>query len=169
MFRMSIESLTNSLVRSLLQDKTDHNEGEALHFFYDVSLLSRENGKTYERRVGLHLLYCKSYSYIHVFSATTHSQRRIADVAVGGWKHQSSHDSEWKNTRAFSDLYFQMAHDINDARETDGLTSIAPIVLEQNGHTTVGLFQPPFEWVKVHMTKDPTDPCSYRRMIKVLA
>lgn len=174
MFRIPLDTLTNSLVETLLpHGKSTRPETSALHFFYDVSLLSRVTEPTvtrFERRLGLHLVYVKppGSAYIHVFSAETKAHQRKA-IDVQEWTHQVSHDSEWRHTHAFNAPYFRMAQEINDARVADGFATVAPITMSEEGHTTAGLFQPLFEWVNVHVSKDMSDEHGYRRSLRVIS
>lgn len=164
MLSMQIESLINAIVRQELRGKG--REKEALHFHLDISISHYMDSEHYSERRGLHLLYHlnPSGTYISVFSAVTDSPFTKVDE-VTNWKHECTHDSCWANTRAFADLYFDLAGRINDALFEDGLDKIAP--KDMTEHNSFYLFGPAFDWVPVEVSKDSTDDRNYRRIVKV--
>ncbi len=165
MLSMKIESLVAALVRHELVGKG--RENEALYFNFDLRMGSYTDGESYNQSRGLHLLYQVNpgYSYITVFSGITPSPfDKIKDVKE--WKHECTHDSCWRDIQVFSQVYFEMAKQINEARVQDGLPEIAPA--EMHEHNSFPLFNQTYLWVPVRITKDPNDAHNYRKLVEVL-
>lgn len=166
MLSMRIDSLVASLVRHELVGKG--REDEALYINFDLRLSSHTNeGDSYNQSRGLHLLYHVNpgYSYITVFSGITPSPfGKAKDVEK--WKHECTHDSCWRDIQVFSQLFFEMAKQINAERVEDGLPEIAPAHMHE--HNSFPLFDKMYDWKRVRITKDPNDSNSYRKLVELL-
>jgi hypothetical protein len=170
MLSMKIEDLVSAIVRQELIGKG--REDEALHFSFDISLSYYQDGKSYSKRCGLHLLYHvnPNGSYVNVFSRIDASPFTKVNApqgeGVGEWVHECSHDSCWRNIRVFSTLYFDLAAQINQALIADGFTAVAP--KDMSEHNNSPLFEALYTWVKVKLEKDPTDQYNYRKLVKLI-
>lgn len=167
MLHMRIESFVDRAVRHALLGQG--REKEALYFHFDLRMAHYlPDGGRHSAARGLHLLYHLNpdSSYVSVFSAVRGSPfERI--TAVEEWKHETSHDSVWRDIRVFSQVYFDMAKEINELRVSDGFPEIAPAAMtEHNGFRLLG--DKLYEWVPAEVTKDPTDPNNYRKVITLL-
>lgn len=164
---MRVDGLVAALVRELLIEPKGR-EGEALHFHFDLRMhYGYGYGTTYIASRALHLLYHLSpgYTYVTVFSAVLPSPFDKIDK-VGTWKHETSHDSCWRDIQVFSQTYFEMAKQINEDLMSGGHNEVAPVKMsEYNSFPTFGK---PFQWVPVEVTKDPTCDQSYRKLVKLL-
>lgn len=156
MLSMRVDNVISSLVKQLLTG--DNNN--ALYFHIDCRLYV-DNIRASR---GLHLLYQKNVesSYIHTFSSVMKSPfDKIGQV--DSWKHETSHDSCWRDINAFAYVYFSMADEINSQLPK----AIAPIDMTEfnsfGGLTNASVFQ----WVPVQIVKDKTDPNNYRRIVTV--
>src|ERR1700723_2320616 len=112
MFEMRLDKVVEQIVSTTFAQ--GRREKEALYFNFDLRLWSFEKQEQFYTSRGLHLLYHQqSYSsYISVFSAISPSPfGRMKDIAE--WKHESTHDSCWRDIRGLTDLYFDMANEIN--------------------------------------------------------
>lgn len=169
MLSMRIDNLIARIVRQELFAK-DCSNNDAIHFHLDLRMSYHvADGKSYDDSCGLHLLYHRmpNGSYITVFSATSFASpfRKINEVKE--WKHETTHDSCWRNINAFSKAYFDMAANINSQLVKDGLQEVAPI--EMSEYNDFALFGNAFNWVKVDVSKDPNDyPYNYKRLVKLL-
>ncbi len=165
MLNMRIDCIVGQIVRQELVDK---GRDEALYINIDCRLgFYKVAGETYNQSRGLHLLYHVNpgYSYITVFSGVTDNPfGRIETVPY--WKHECTHDVCWRDIAIFSDVYFQMAGEINARLKTNGQKEIAPIEMHESN--SFAGFDKVFDWKKVQITKDPNDPNNYRKMLKLL-
>lgn len=163
MFEMSLQNLVNAIVDQELARKGNDTHG--LYFSFDPGLsFYSDSGEDYSaKRRGLHLLYQVNagYSYINVFSAVTDSP--FDPISKCEWKHEHTHDSCWRSVNAISDLYFEMAEEINQQLEADGKPRIAPRDMCQYVHTA--LSRNLYSWVPCKVEKDPADPHNYRRIV----
>jgi len=156
-FQISLEHLTNDLVDQLL---IDHGSDKALHFHYDVRMSVYKNGREYRQSRGIHLLYYKpkgypkGYGAVTVFSAVLDNPfDKIDKVEDSSWIHEGTHDSCWKEVKAFFGTYKRMADEINAELEVNGYDSVAPVHMQQ--HNSFALFGKAFQWVDVEVTKEP--------------
>lgn len=160
MLNMQVKDVVNRLVRSLLvgQGRKD----EALYFNFDIRMSVYMDDKSYDQSRGLHLLYHLSphNTYMDVFYGITLSPFGKAQD-VKEWMHAVSHDSEWRNPNLFSEIYFEMASDINKELSKDGRTRAAPVDMYQ--HNGFGWGNSFFEWLLVKVDVDKED--SYRKLI----
>src|SRR5690606_2308211 len=138
---------------------------KGLHLSFDVSLSSYTNSKEYNARCGLHLVYHARTNYVTVFSGIT-SSPFSHPALVQEWKHESTHDSCWRDVNTFSDLYFRNAEIVNTKRQQDGLKAIAPKNMSQN--VFFSRLDSVWSWIPVEITKDPEDEYKHRRILKVL-
>ena len=134
-----------------------------MHFHFNCHLeyYQKEVNKTYGSSCGLHLLYYRDFSsscYKSVFSAITPSPFTKVQL-VPEWKYECTHDSSWRNIQAFSQAYFGLAENINQALEADGLKPVAPIEMYQHCRPQFFDF---YDWIPVEVKKDPTDNNQYR-------
>lgn len=173
MLTIRVETVVAAIVDQELRRKGRNKE--ALHFHFDLGMHYHHtyaSGKveTFSQRRGLHLLYhCNVHStYITVFSAITVSPfAAINKVEDEDWKHEASHDSCWRDIRAFQESYFDMAEDINSALEKKGIEEVAPAAMQE--HNSPAMFgQGLYSWVPVEVSKDPNDERNYRKIVKVL-
>jgi len=159
---MKIETLIAAIVTQELFGKK-----EALHFHFDLDLCHYcKGGKYFSQRRGLHLLYHmeRGSSYVSVFSAVTNSPlTKISDIKE--WKHETTHDSDWRDIGVFSDTYFEMAEKINASLKEAGFEEVAP--KDMTEHNNIPIFAPMYEWVDVRVRKDPDDKYNYRKLIEV--
>lgn len=165
---IEIESLVNNLVEQLLV-KPGGNE-KTLHFGFKCEQAhyhsAQYKGRSYYARGGLHLLYHRlpGYGYVNVFSAIT-SGLDVKIDKVTDWKHESSHDSCWRNIGAFNEVYFGLAQQLNEKLEADGHETVAPMNMTQ--HNGPQLFGPIFSWVNAKVTIDPADDRRYRKLVEI--
>jgi hypothetical protein len=164
MLKIDVRNVVHAIVEQELIRKG--REGEALYVNFDLRMSHHTNNKSYDQSRGLHLLYQVNpgYTYVSVFSAVTDSP--FATIReVEEWKHEVTHDSCWRDTNVFSQVYFDMAEKINAAMKADKRKPIAPKDMhEWHNLGRAGLFQ----WVKVNITKDPNDDRNYRKLVEVL-
>lgn len=136
---------------------------KALYINFDLQLRHYFDGRSYIQKRGLHLLYHYNLG-ISVFSGITDSPF----ASIGGvkkWKHESSHSSCWKEIRIFSDVYFEMAQQINNELKKEGFPAVAPsTMLETNSFRH---FDRMYDIVTVKVSKDKTDSLNYRKTIEV--
>ncbi len=169
MLSMKAEAVVNALVKQLLVEDTDPDETRALHFHIDARMSYHghaEDGESFNASRGLHLLYHSEFRYVTVFSSIVDSPfDRLSQVE--SWKHESSHDSCWRNIEAFAKVYFGMAKEINAALVQKGYPEVAPC--EMHEHNSFAIFGAGvFDWVPVRVTKDPEDRHRYRRIVEVI-
>lgn len=133
MLEMNLETLISGIVNQVLLETPykDRDIKKGLHFGFDVSLSSYVNGKEYNVRKGLHLVYYARTNYVTVFSGVT-EKFFTSPKEVTEWKHEATHDSCWRDIVAFTNLYFDMAERVNEKRVIAGLKSVAPKNMEQN-------------------------------------
>jgi len=165
MLNIKIDSLVGQIVRQELVGKGRKDEGLYLNF--DCRLGNYVGTKTYSQSRGLHLVYHVNpgSSYVTVFSGVTDSPfASIKDVS--NWKHESSHDTCWRDIHVFSEIYFDMAQKINEARMSYGLEDIAPAAMHENN--SFNGFDKAFSWVKVSVTRDKNDINNYRKVLELL-
>lgn len=172
MLSIKVSEVVTAIVRQLF-DKNDADESKrAVHFHFDCMLLSTTKGgsriRQYHASRGLHLLYHRYMSYgttLSVFSAVTDSHFCTVNE-IKTWKHETTHDSVWRDISAFSASYFAMAKEINAARKRDRLKEIAPADME--GHTVPYLFMGGlYEWLPVKVELDPADTYRHKRLITI--
>jgi len=98
---------------------------------------------------------------VSVFSAVLDSPfDKIGEVQE--WKHETSHDSCWKDIQVFFQTYLGMAEEINKELIEEGYQKAAPSNMHQ--HNSFAMFGAPvFSWVGVHRCSS-----SYRRKVQVL-
>jgi hypothetical protein len=165
MFNLPLVSVVNKMVEHELVG--NGRDDEALHFHFDLRLAYYlPKGYKCNASAGLHLLYHlnKGYSYVSVFSAITESPfTKIAGVTE--WKHETTHDSCWRELRTVVNLYFQMAEEINLRLKSSGHKEVAPC--EMTEHNNFALFGKLYQWVPVQVTKDPSDKHNYRKLITI--
>lgn len=169
MFEMRVSSVAEQIVTHHLQAKG--RENEAVYINFDVRLSyfrSVHSSLQFNSSRGLHLLYhqCPGHATLSVFSAVTPSPfDRLKDIAE--WKHETSHDSCWRDVRLYTDTYFLMARQINAQIVEAGGAEVAPAEMNQYcSFAGIGRGNL-FEWVPVEVTKDPNDNHKYRRIVKV--
>lgn len=166
MLEIKVETVAAQLVRHFLVGQG--REKEALHIQFDLGLGSYTDNKSFNARVGLHLLYHlqPERSYISVFSAVTNNPfSKVKEVE--SWRHETTHDSGWRDIGVFSDAYFGLAQLVNLQREAAGLERIAPAKMAN--HSSFGVFvDKVFYWVPVEVFIDPECDRSYRKLIKIL-
>lgn len=165
MLSMHISDTVNALVKQLLIDAGGNEK--ALHFSFDLQLSCydyvNEGGPTYNSdRKSLHLLYylAPKRSYVSVFSATLNNPFSSVN-GITEWSHEITHDSEWRNIRAFVDTYFSMAQSVNDHLVKDGRTTVAPRTMTEHNFTIRNMFQ----WIPATVSLDPTCDRRYRKII----
>lgn len=166
MLNIKLEVLVAALVRQELQEKNGNDK--ALHFHFSCTLGYYTPNKSYDQRRALHLLYYlkPGYNSISVFSAVLPSGWDKIDKVVN-WKHETTHDSEWRSIHTFADVYFGMATAINEAMLSDGLPEVAPITMTE--YNSFPLFHNRvYDWQTVEVSKDPTDDYNYRKLVKVI-
>ncbi len=164
MFEMKIDSLIERVVRHELLSKCTANE--AMYFNFDISLsVYKGDSSSYTERRGLHLLYHSPYgASINVFSSVTENCFASLKDVGNRWKHETSHDSCWKDIRVFSKTYFEMAESINSHLRIHGQAEKAPKDMDQFNCFRDYLFR----WVSVKVSKDPKDTNNYRRIVEIL-
>lgn len=161
MLSMRIDSMLYNLVKQELVGKG--RKDEALHFHFDLRMAYAD----FREFRGLHMLYYlpPGMSYVTVFSAVT-DDPFIKIGKVQEWKHETTHDSCWRDVQTFSNVYFAMADEINKKLEKETGSSVAPC--EMREHNSFRLFGSAFDWVKVEVSRDPEDDRNYRRLVKLL-
>lgn len=163
---MDIRYMVSQLVEHMMYE--NKNRGEiALYVNFDCGLSSYNSEKSYKDRLGLHLLYYlpDNYRSVSVFSGMTSSPFAHRNE-VKNWKHEITHDSEWRNIGIFSKIYLDQANRNNEKRVVDGLKEAAP--RDMHEHNMFGHNEKIFEWVPVRVEKDKSDETSYRRIITLL-
>jgi hypothetical protein len=167
---MRIEHVVAAIVSQVFNDNTmDRDTALALHFHFDCRmsyLVERYDSFRVSASRGLHLLYHQlspGGTYLSVFSAITDSPF-VKAKEVTGWKHETTHDSCWRNIEAFNKVYFGMADEINFAMTAKGLPEVAPILMdEQNSSYMFGQF---YEWLPVKVEKTAGD--HYKKTITLI-
>lgn len=170
MLSMRIDSLVAQIIQHEMlrpQAQPGLRKNAALYLNFDCRMSVYLKDHEYSQSRGLHLLYhvVPGSASVSVFSGLTQSCfGKITEVDE--WKHETSHDSCWRNVQVFSQLYFAMANQINKELVSDGKEEVAPVMMnEHNGFRNLHSL---FEWAIVDVTKDPTDQHNYRRIVKVL-
>lgn len=146
MLSIELSALVEQIVRSELVNNHDRKEvlnttgltvtrreGEAMYLNFDARLsYHHDSVGSFRASRGLHLLYYNSpqYNYVSVFSAVTNNPFAVI-AEVEEWKHESSHDSCWRDINVFSEVYFAMAEEINELLAKEGLEKVAPIEMSQ--------------------------------------
>ena len=170
MLSINISDIAYALVHQELIGKGV--EDEALYLHVDARLSYCENPSVNRAEVfiesrGIHVLYhCpRRNGYVTVFTAVTDSPFARIDE-VKDWKHETSHDSCWRDIGIFNRVYFEMADGINANLKT----KVAPRVMDQACYLSPrGLLKDAlFSWVKVEVIKDPTDSSNYRKLLRLL-
>lgn len=156
-----------NVVYSIVQQELVHKgrDNEALYINLDLRMSYHVGGDAFDQSRGLHLLYsCPTgMSYITVFSGITDSPfAKIGEVKA--WKHETTHDSCWRDINTFSQVYFDMARGINVSLSEEGREAIAPIDMYEGSSFRGNLYQ----WVPIKVTKDSSDRNNYRRMVELL-
>lgn len=162
MFSFGIREVISAIVDHELKGKG--NPDKALHINLDVRISHYTDNESFHESRGLHLLYfCRPHmSYISAFSGITKSPfGSIREVE--SWKHEITHDSGWRDISVFSNLYFEMADNINKKRVEAGLEKIAPKDMHEFNSFPRGLCS----WVPVEVKRDPAD--DYNKFIKILS
>lgn len=172
MFNLPLMSVVNKIVEHELVGKG--RDKEALHIHLDLRMSYYGIHEVFNTSRGLHLLYWVPlrFSYISVFSAVTSSPftkakeietlSKVKELEATGWKHEITHDSCWREIRTVTDLYFEMAKEIMTAMG-DEAKLLAPVDMSE--HNDFALFGSLFDWIPVEISKDPTDPHNYRKII----
>ena len=165
MLEMRVSHVVEQVVRQFLLPTDGGRESEAIHFQFDIDLSYWGKKAEYEfnERAGLHLLYHRKpeCAAVSVFSGLTESPfDRMKEVKK--WKHETSHDSCWRDINVFSQLYFGMADRINAKLEK----KVAPCEMRQ--FNNFAMFNGLFQWVPCEVSYDPDDPHRYRRKIVLL-
>lgn len=171
MLSMRIDSLVAGIVRQILIEGGGKN-GQALHFHFDCRMgyyaHVNDGSESYSAARGLHLLYYlpEGMTYVSVFSGITDSPfDKVSEVK--GWKHESTHDSCWRDdVKAFGQVYFGMAEEINAQLKQDGHPEVAPAAMSE--HNSFRLMGPVFDFIPVKVEKDPEDKYNHRRIITLL-
>jgi len=163
MLSIAINRLANKIVeQELLKKGGRTDEALYLNFALRTSVFTKAN--RYSEMRGLHLLYHmpNGSRSISVFSGITPAAcSLIRDVRE--WKHEISHDSCWRDIRTFSNVYFEMAERINTRLEEDGIEGVAPAdMYNDNDFNMMGEV---FSFIRVSVSKDISDPMSYRKRI----
>lgn len=159
MLSLRLSSVAEAIVHSELIRKG--REKEALYLNFDLRMSLHDKGGDYNQSRGLHLLYhlMPGGGVVNVFSAVTPSPfGKLTDIPQ--WSHDCSHDSCWRDIPVFNKVYFEMAEHINQIRELDGREPVAPKDMHE-WHNIRELYR----WVPAIITKDPTDPHSYRKLV----
>lgn len=165
MLSMRIDSLAAMFVEQFLIG-AGGRDGEALHLHFDLGVSHFTNSGSFHSTRGLHLLYHlpKGRAYVDVFSAVTAKRfSKIGDITQ--WTHECSHDSCWRDTRAFSKTYFEMAEEVNTQLRSENLLEVAPKDMSELNR--FASYHEMFRWVPVTVKKDPTDENNYRKLIEV--
>lgn len=164
MLKIDVRNVVHAIVEQELIEK-DRLE-RALYINFDLRMSHHTNSRSFDQSRGLHLLYHRNSnsSFVSVFSAVTDSPfATIRDVKE--WKHECTHDSCWRDVNTFSQVYFDMANQINDALKEAKLEPIPPAHMhEWHNFGRGGLFQV----LEVKVTKDPNDDRNYRRKVEVV-
>jgi hypothetical protein len=103
-------------------------------------------------------------TYITVFSGITDSPF-AHPKEVKEWKHETTHDTCWRDIRTFSDIYFQMADEVNHKIKKDGYEEVAPARMSEHNYFLVG--GDLYNWLPVKVTIDPQDEYNYRRLVEL--
>lgn len=162
MLQMKVKNVVAGIARQEVQQSG--RENQALYFNFDVRLSCYTDDESYDESCGLHLLYHSKpgFTYVDVFSAVT--ENCFAGIReVEDWKHESSHDSCWRDIQVFSQVYFGMAERINQQLKEDGLSRVAPCNMSQN----IWFQDSAFRWIPVEIEKDRDDDRNYRKLVKV--
>lgn len=163
MFEMRLQNIVNALVEQELVGKG--RKEEALYFSFDLRVETFHSNQRISR--GLHLLYhCyPGTNSVNVFSGVTESP--FEKIRKVDWKHETSHDSCWKNLRCINSLYFDMANEIN-AKEIDAgrweEKELAPINMQWD--TYFQMFNPAFQWIPAVISQDITNESNYRKIVR---
>ena len=166
-----MHTFTNGTDRRQKEGSDGGRDAQAIYLNFDVRLSNYDlehNRFQYTASRGLHLLYHKlrGGSSISVFSAVSSSPfDRLKTIKE--WKHQATHDSEWRRVRIFNDVYFEMAEEVNAQREAAGLAEIAAAEMIQYCVFAGIAEERLFQWVPVSIKKDPEDQYDYRRLITI--
>lgn len=162
MLSMKIESMVNAMVKQELVKKGGNDK--ALHFAFDAGLYYHTGDERYSVRRGLHMLYhlFPGWGSVSVFSAITDDPfAKVTGVKV--WKHETTHDSEWRSANTYTHLYFKMAEEINRQLSAAKKPEVAPAAMEE--HNSPPIFDQMYDWVAVKVTIDPTDTYRHRRLV----
>lgn len=163
MLQINVSNVAEAIVEHELFPRSSTTT--ALHLNFDLRISYHIGNRSYDSRRGLHLLYYvpPQMSYVSLFSGVTASPLSKLHQ-VERWRHEITHDSEWRRANIFSQTYFGMAEEINAALVKDNKPPVAPRDMhEWHSFGRSGLFQ----WVPVKVTKDPQDENSYRRIIQL--
>jgi len=163
MLKIDVRNVVNALVEQELRGKG--RQDSALYIHLDLRMSHHTNNKSYDQSRGLHLLYycLPQMSYITVFSGVTDSPfSKVREVKE--WKHACTHDSCWRDVNTFSQVYFDMAANINAMLKKEKKEEIAPKDMHEWHNFHSGLYT----WVPVKVTKDPTDDRNYRKLVEVM-
>ncbi len=164
MLQIRLDKVVNQIVQCELLNKGGRKE-QALHLHFDLRTSYYAECQSYHASRGLHLLYHvkPGSSYVDVFSSMADSPFDKIQT-VKEWKHEISHDSCWRDIQCFSNIYFEMADEVNNAIRKSGGKSVAPINMSEcNGF---GTLESLYRWVPVRITKkDPSD--SYRKTVEI--
>lgn len=154
MLQFRLSSLVTRIVRHAMDRDGEHRMTHALYLNFDIRMSSYEDVGEFKSSCGLHLLYyCPpGMTYVSVFSAVTNSPfGKLKDVTE--WRHETTHDSCWRDVPIFSEVYFGMAQKINSDRVDDGLPEIAP--KDMSEHNSFPLFSEElWKWVPVKISRE---------------
>lgn len=170
---MNLQYLVGAIVRKEVWRNKQTRKNAALSFSFDVRMHSFEEQDThlheFRESRGLHLLYHTAFpgsERISVFSGITDSPfGKLQDVKE--WKHNTTHDTCWRDVNLFSSLYFDLAERINAKRVEKGLKEIPPKDMTELV-SFAGLNGDIYSWRLVDVTNDPEDDRNYRKLIKIL-
>lgn len=164
MFAMPLDYLVASIVRS---EFPSDRVGQALHFHFDVRLSDYSEEVNTTQSAALHLLYHTHPmgSYISVFSGVERGRPFTSVKEIKEWKHEVTHDSCWRDINAITQLYFDMAEELNALRVKAGYEAKAP--RDFSPFVSFALFSDGlYSWIPVEVNRDPVD--SYKRTVKLL-
>lgn len=171
MLNIKVNSVVHTIVNQFLVEDELNDHNTAIYICIDCRLsFSGDESlqhKTLKASCGLHLLYYKkSGTYITVFSGVTDSPFTKVDK-VDNWKHETTHDSCWRDIPIFSQVYFELANKVNAQRVELDLPEIAPIRMHESS-SFAGINGPLFRRIPVEIKTDPNDPNRYKKIVKLL-
>src|ERR1700743_721666 len=107
MLSMRISDVIAQIIEHELVQK-ERVKDEAVYLNFDLRMYAHVKNNPYSSSCGFHLLYHSLSNYVSVFSGITSSPfGKLEEVKE--WRHEVSHDFEWRRPPIFSEVYFELA------------------------------------------------------------
>ena len=162
MLSMRISDVIAQIIEHELVQK-ERVKDEAVYLNFDLRMYAHVKNNPYSSSCGFHLLYHSLSNYVSVFSGITSSPfGKLEEVKE--WRHEVSHDFEWRRPPIFSEVYFELAANVNDKLAESGLETIAPASMQEVNSFRIGQNNL-FKRIKVAVFLDKDDP--YKKHIEL--